>query len=316
MIVTASGETIGAVSGGCLEADIVARSPGVLAAGRPELARYDTRVSDDVVLGLGLGCQGLIDVLLEPLANDSLNEAIAFYGRLRGQRDPVTVLTSLGKDPIGPPLGTRAVTDSRENLIEGDATLLAQQAAREVVRPSIPLVVCGAGTDAMPLVRLAKLMGWNVTVVDHRASFATAARFPDADALVCANLTQEEGDGVLATRITLDARTVAVVMAHSAPYDRAYLHAMLEAGVGYVGVLGPRRRTIELLGHRAPETGALPTVIHAPVGLDLGAETPEEIALSIVAEIAAVHAGREGGMLRERRGPIHDRPSHQVEVDA
>jgi xanthine dehydrogenase accessory factor len=147
-------------------------------------------------------------------------------------------------------------------------------------------------------------MGWHVTVVDHRPGFVNAARFPDADALTCVNLTVE--DGSLAQHVAVDARTVAVVMAHSAMHDRAYLHAMLDAGARYVGVLGPRRRTMELLGARAID-GELPPAVHAPVGLDLGAESPDEIALAIVAEIAAVNAGRRGGMLRDHRGPIHDR---------
>lgn len=315
MIVSANGETIGAVSGGCLEADIVARAPDFLAAGAPQLVRYDTRVSDDVVLGLGLGCQGLIDLLLEPLSGDALRDAIAFYARLRAHREPVALLTSLRSDAGGPSLGARAVVDEQGRLVEGNATLLGAQGgvAREIVRPAISLVVCGAGTDAMPLVRLATLMGWDVSVVDHRAGFVTPARFPGANVLVCANLTRDAG--ALAGRLTLDARTVAVVMAHSAAHDAAYLHAMLHAGAGYIGVLGPARRTRELLAARGAGASDLPPAVHAPVGLDLGAETPEEIALSIVAEIAAVSAGRTGGMLRERRGPIHDRPSHTVEVD-
>ena len=314
MIVTASGETIGAVSGGCLEGDIVARAPDVFAAARLELVRYDTRVSDDVVLGLGLGCQGLIDLLLEPLAGPRLHEAVAFYDRLRAHRDPVTLLTMLSDGVTGVPLGTRAVVDADSAVIEGDARLLDAEAgvSRELVRPAISLVVCGAGTDAMPLVRLAKLMGWKVTIVDHRAGFVTAARFPDADLLVHANVAQEPAS--LSARLQLDARTVAVVMAHSATHDGAYLHAMLDAGAGYIGVLGPRRRTLELLAARVP-SGVLPDAVHAPVGLDLGAETPEEIALAIVSEIAAVSAGGAGGMLRTRHGPIHDRPAHHVESD-
>jgi xanthine/CO dehydrogenase XdhC/CoxF family maturation factor len=147
-------------------------------------------------------------------------------------------------------------------------------------------------------------MGWRVTVVDHRASFATSTRFPDATvvhALVADDPTS------LSARVTLDARTMAVVMAHSATHDRAYLHLMLDAGACYIGVLGPRRRTLELLGDRE-----LPASVHAPVGLDIGAETPDEIALAIVAEIAAVSNARDGGMLRARSGPIHDREGHSL----
>ena len=317
MIVTASGETVGAVSGGCLEADIVARAPDVLLAGRAELVRYDTRASDETVLGLGMGCQGIIDLLLEPLAGAALDDTIAFYERLAMRRDAVTLMTLLRSDAENPPVGTRLLLGEGGDIIEGDHALLEHEngVVREVIRPAMRLVICGGGTDAIPLARLAKLMGWHVTVVDHRASFATSTRFPDADAVVCANLSQDAD--ALGGRVAIDQRTMAVVMAHSASHDRAYLHAMLDASAGYVGVLGPRRRTVELLGARVSGPDAtLPPSVHSPVGLDLGAETPDEIALSIVAEIAAVSAGRRAGMLRERRGPIHDRPGHHAEVDA
>jgi xanthine/CO dehydrogenase XdhC/CoxF family maturation factor len=213
------------------------------------------------------------------------------------------------------PVGTRLVLDESGTVLEGDARLLEhpQDVARETVRPATPLVVCGAGADAIPLVRMAKLMGWHVTVVDHRSSFVAPARFPEADALVCANLNDDPT--ALASRVALDARTMAVVMAHSATHDRAYLHAMLDAGAAYIGVLGPRRRTMELLGDRAI-AGDLPAAVHAPIGLDLGAESPDEIALAIVAEIAAVSTGRSGGLLRGKCGPIHDRERASSTLDS
>ncbi len=305
MVVTSGSEAIGAVSGGCLEADIVARAPDVLAAGRPEIVQYDTRASDDVILGLGLGCQGVIDLLLEPLTGAALDASIAFHERLAKRREPVTLAT-LVRTSSGLPIGTRAVIAEDGTVLEGEPLLLELESdvVRETVRPATPLVVCGAGNDAIPVVRLAKQMGWHVTVVDHRASFVSAARFPDADALVCASPSAERC--ALGDQMTLDERTMAVVMAHAATHDRAYLHTMLDAGAGYIGVLGPRRRTMELLGERA-EDGAPPARVHSPVGLDLGAETPEEIALAIVSEVAAVAARRPAGMLKDRPGPIHDR---------
>ena len=308
MLVTSTGETVGAVSGGCLEADVVARAPDVMAAGVAQLVQYDTRASDDVVLGLGLGCQGIIDLLLEPFSGASLREAVAFHDRLASRRVPVTLVTLLRTQAGDPPVGTRLVVDDHGNVLEGDRALLHNESdvARETVRPATPLVICGGGTDAIPLVRLAKLMGWHVTVIDHRASFATSARFPDADVVVCANVAEDPES--LADKVVLDERTMAVVMAHAATHDRAYLHAMLDARASYVGVLGPRRRTLELMGARLPSgEDTLPSNVHAPVGLDLGAESPDEIALAIVAEITAVTAGRDGGPLRDRHGPIHDR---------
>ncbi|MEO8621289.1 MAG: XdhC family protein [bacterium] len=309
MTVRTNGKTVGAVSGGCLEADVIARAPDVLAASRAEVVRYDTRVSDNDVLGLGMGCQGIIDLLLEPLAGAALADAIGFYDRLVARRDEVTLLTLVHFGAGGPQVGTRLLLSETNDIIEGDASLREREddVAREVIRPATRLVICGGGTDAIPLARLAKMMGWHVTIVDHRSAFATTTRFPGADEMVCVNLTHDAD--ALHAHVPVDARTSAVVMAHSANHDRAYLNAMLDAGAGYIGVLGPRRRTAELLGTRLSNPDAeFPSAVHSPVGLDLGAETPDEIALSIVAEIAAVSAGRKAGMLRERRGPIHDRP--------
>ncbi|HKP14741.1 MAG TPA: XdhC family protein [Gemmatimonadaceae bacterium] len=257
MVVRADGSTTGAVSGGCLEADIVARAAAVLAAGSPELAHYDTR-SDDGILGLGMGCQGVIDVRLEPLAGVALRAEIDRLAELR---------------------------------------------ARNATR----FLVCGAGADAIPVVRLAAATGWLVTVVDHRPSFATAERFPDAERVL--RLDNSETDGMLASMVSLNEFAAAVVMGHAATHDRARLHELLGApALRYIGVLGPRRRTKELLeGAPGVAPGALPEHVFAPVGLDIGAETPEEIALAIVSECAAVLAGRAPRSLRERGGPIHDK---------
>ncbi|MEO8560639.1 MAG: XdhC/CoxI family protein [bacterium] len=256
MVVRADGSTVGAVSGGCLEADIVARAAALIASGVSEIVHYDTRASDDVVMGLGLGCQGVIDVRLDPLTGQSLAHEIA---------------------------------------------RIAEQRSRTAVR----LLVCGAGTDAIPVVRLAALTGWLVTVVDHRPSFATVERFPEAERVVCVNAAREPR--ALADAVDLGAMSAAVVMAHAAMHDRAYLHALLGVHtLRYLGVLGPRRRTLELLERAAGVTpGEIPQHVRAPIGLDLGAETPEEIALSITSEIAAALAGRAGGSLTVQGGPIH-----------
>jgi xanthine dehydrogenase accessory factor len=256
MVVRADGSTTGAVSGGCLEGDIVARAAEVLASGTPQLVHYDTRSSDDGVFGLGTGCQGVVDVRLAPIEGDALR---------------------------------------------AEADRLAELRARNAVR----LLVCGAGADAIPVVRLAAHMGWLVTVVDHRPSFATAERIPEADRVVCLNAARD--DGALAESVDLGRVGAAVVMAHAATHDRAYLHALLDVDtIRYLGVLGPRRRTLELLEDaHGVAPGTIPSHVYAPVGLDIGAETPEEIALAIVSEIAAALARKSGESLRDRGGPIH-----------
>lgn len=257
MVVRADGSTVGAVSGGCLEADIVARAAERLAAGTPELVHYDTRTTDDGVFGLGMGCQGVIDVRLEPLSGDPLRAEIERLAELR---------------------------------------------ARSAVR----LLVCGAGNDAIPVVRFAAMAGWFVTVVDHRPSFASAERFPDAERVIHLDVSQPER--ALATAVRLDTFTAAVVMGHAAAHDRARLHELLAGTrLRYIGVLGPRRRTMELLdGAPGVAAGVIPPNVYAPVGLDIGAETPDEIALAIVSECAAALAGRPPRSLRDRGGAIHE----------
>jgi xanthine dehydrogenase accessory factor len=256
--VRADGSTTGAVSGGCLEGDIVARAAEVLASGTPQLVHYDTRSSDDGVLGLGTGCQGVVDVRLAPIEGDALR---------------------------------------------AEADRLAELRARNAVR----LLVFGAGADAIPVVRLAAHMGWLVTVVDHRPSFATAERFPEAERVI--RLDPSETERALASAVQLDELAAAVVMGHAAAHDRARLHELLGVRtLRYLGVLGPRRRTMELLeGAPGIASGVVPPHVYAPVGLDIGAETPEEIALAIVSECAAALAGRTPTSLRERAGPIHEK---------
>jgi xanthine/CO dehydrogenase XdhC/CoxF family maturation factor len=305
MAVRADGTAIGAVSGGCLEADVVARFDEVVARGVPEVVTYDTRLSDDVVLGLGLGCQGVIDLLLEPLAGERLADAIAFYDALTARRAPVVVATYLRVPDDGERrVGERVVLDDANEIGRAELELGGAVIAYETVHPPVRLVVCGAGNDAIPLARFAGMLGWSVTVVDHRASFATRERFPDADAIVALNLADDPD--ALARALTIDSSTAAVCMAHSATHDRAYLRALIAMDAGYVGVLGPRRRTMEMLSDaRGEKPVALPPNVHSPIGLDIGAETPEEIALAIVAEITAVQNERSGGKLRDRAGPIH-----------
>ncbi len=319
MLVLASGESVGAVSGGCLEADVIARAPELLASGRAELVRYDTRISDDAVLGLGLGCQGIIELLLEPLAGSALDDAAAFHGRLARHREPVRLLTRV-RARAGPGtgdgrIGERVVITLDGQLLEGSTAVRDDpEAVEELVEPGVSLLVCGAGNDALPLARLASLIGLHVSVVDHRASFVTAQRFYGATSLHRVDMAIER-EALFGEDVPLDHRTMAVVMAHSAAHDRAYLHALLRAKVRYIGVLGPRRRTLELLGDGVTPARELPPNVYSPVGLDLGAETPDEIALAIVAEVAAVAAGRAGGMLRDGTGPIHtDRDRSRAEV--
>jgi xanthine/CO dehydrogenase XdhC/CoxF family maturation factor len=171
----------------------------------------------------------------------------------------------------------------------------------ESLAPPVQMVVCGAGTDAQPVVAQAAALGWSVVVLDQRADFARAARFPDAARVIVAK------DAAAFDGLRLDGRTAAIVMSHSFAQDTFFLESLLAQPLGYFGVLGSRRRTLDLLARLGRD--AMPADLHAPAGLDIGAETPEQIALSILSEVQATSAKRPGGALRERDGSIHGRES-------
>lgn len=174
----------------------------------------------------------------------------------------------------------------------------------EAILPPVPLVIFGAGQDAIPLVRFAKELGWHVTLVDPRPGYATRTRFSLADILIVC--PPEE----VLERVKIDERTVAAVMTHNFLHDAELLRTLLPSPVRYIGILGSKQRTRRLLD-QVQETVRLHcdhslSQVYGPIGLDIGAETPEEIALAIVAEIKAVLTGRLGGVLRNRLGPLHE----------
>jgi xanthine/CO dehydrogenase XdhC/CoxF family maturation factor len=176
----------------------------------------------------------------------------------------------------------------------------------EWLAPPVQLLVCGGGTDAQPVVTQAAALGWSVVVLDQRADFARESRFPDADRVIAAR------DVAALDGLQLDARTAAIVMSHSFAQDTFFLESLLQHPLGYLGVLGARRRTLDLLARLGRD--AMPPGLYAPAGLDIGAETPEQIALSILSEVQATFAKRHGGALRDRDGSIHAR-EHRREHD-
>lgn len=293
LFIPATGEPIGNVSGGCLEGDVARIGQEVISDGQPRLAAFDMTADDDAVWGYGLGCNGSIEIFVEPAAG-----ALEAAAALRAAQPTclVTVLT-------GPSAGAhRLQTDgaAAAALRSGIPVLSLEGRERTFYEPILPpmrLIVCGAGHDAIPLVRQAAELGWRVTVADVRRTLLNAERFPGAADFCDAD--PEAAAGITAP----DARTAVVLMSHSYLRDIAYLRSFLDMGLAYLGVLGPRGRTAQMLGELG-EPGAIER-LHAPAGLDIGAEGPEEVARAIVAEILAVTRGRGGGPLRERSGPIH-----------
>jgi len=334
LLVPEHGAAVGNVSGGCLEGDVERIGREVMASGEPRLELFDLTADGDEVWGYGLGCNGAMELFIEP-AEHAVATAAALRTAVEEERACclVTVIDS-GTDTVSP--GARlllhadgrveggigsdeadaAAADLARHALDSGVTSLEQlgelRVFTEVLLPPPRLLVCGAGHDAIPLVRQAASLGWHVTVADVRRPFLSHDRFPDAVAFLHAEPL------VVGDAFVPDARTSAVVMTHNYLRDIVYLRSLLGRGLAYLGVLGPRRRTDQMLAELAA-TGIEPTaadldVLHAPAGLDLGAEGPDEVAWSIAAELLAVHRGRAGGPLRARTAPIHAVPEAEPAV--
>jgi len=329
LVVLADGTRSGAVSAGCLEQDIVRRADGISTG---EVVRYDTRSPDDLVWGFGIGCGGLVEVLLEPLTSEGAASKASQLARVADTRQPVVLATVIrASDATRLRAGAQGVLSNVRATLAGlDGPFHAQiervarqvlrrrrsaavshlwsgdtiDIAYEVVMPRIRLAVCGAGSDAVPVVAAAKSLDWHVTLIDDRPAMAASHRWPDADRILVSP------PNALAKTVAIADSEAAVIMSHAFERDVELLAGWLQSRARYIGIMGPRHRTEALVA--AVRTRGV-TVdqnardrIHSPVGLDIGAETPEEIAVAIVAEVQAVHAGRSARFLATRPGAIHE----------
>ncbi len=326
LLVTERQEMVGNISGGCLESDIMVVADEVMRANTPRLATYDLTADDDAVWGLGLGCNGMIEVFVEPV-----EPASQAFGVLRAavtEERALSVLTVVGGDArvgarmvvhadgtktgtLGDPgLDERALRAAAAGQREGASRVQSLAGSDgearvfvEVIRPPVRLVVCGAGHDAIPVVQFAAALGWRVVVVDQRDRFLTAQRFTGAQGFVRADPASAAGS------VPMDNRTYVVIMTHNFMHDRDLLRGFLTTDASYLGLLGPKIRTQKILDELrrdgVPITARDLDRIYAPLGLDIGSDGPEEIACAIIGEILAVESGRPGGFLRERGGPIH-----------
>jgi xanthine dehydrogenase accessory factor len=314
MLLDESGWLTGGISGGCLEGDVLRRAFWATSR-EPALLVYDSSPDDDGHGGFGLGCHGTTTVLLERVGPD--DPGLAFLERCARQRRRGVMATVIE----GEGLGQRVLLDGdgessgiADPLLAGAALAEARAALRsgrsswgarlfvEVVEPTRSLVVFGGGFDVLPLVQLAALVGWQVTVVNARATRVTRA---------CGALAQRVVVGAeLPGDLPLGPTDAAVVMNHNFDRDREALAALWASAVGYLGVLGPRPRTLRLL----EELGLSPDQrLASPIGLDLAAEGPQEIALSIVAEVQARLGGASARPLTALRGPLAEqRPLQMV----
>jgi xanthine dehydrogenase accessory factor len=284
-LVEEEGPTAGSVSGGCLEGDVREVALEVMRSGEPRLLRYETG-DDESVFGLGLGCNGTVEIFVRSASGPSaLETSREILELLRGDRRFAVSTVIRGERA-----GAVAVHAS------GDAPSPSEEIFVESFTPPPTLLVFGGGDDAIPLAAYAADAGFRVTVVDHRPSARGPERFPPA--VRVETRRPEEGTAGL----PVGPRAFAVVKMHSFAHDREWSRRLLDAGVPYIGLLGPRARGRKILEQIGVEAGDR---VFAPVGLDLGAEGPEQVAIAIVGELLAVHASRQPSSLREKEGAIH-----------
>lgn len=332
MLVEDNGRITGAISGGCLEGDALRKALQAMSQNTNKLVTYNTLEEDDVEFGVQLGCNGIVHILFEPINSNEANNPVAILERTIGRRKPVVLATLFCLEDVNRPQpGTCLLVDAEEDLsaladtqfgsavyddarmvLAGGTSVLkhydtyALSAFFELVPPPVSLLVIGAGNDVMPLVDMAAILGWQVTIADGRATHATAKRFPRVHRLVVAKAAD------IMSQVNVDQRTAIVIMTHNYNYDVEVVKSLGSVKCSYIGILGPARRLQRIFNDLQAQdiyfSFDARNVVYGPVGLDVGAETPEEIALSIIAEVRAVLSARTGGHLRDRQGGIHSRP--------
>jgi len=332
MLVLDNGQWVGGISGGCLEGDALKRARLAIAKATPSLITYDTTEDDTYQIGVGLGCNGVIDVLFAPLQIDDKCNAVEMLkncldqprqthilltiinlqGQLNGLRAGSvlayagsTSLTALGDDYLADALAQKIELLLRSGKSTPKVFVLADGRAIEIfieiLPPQINVILIGQQYDVAPLARVVKEMGWRATVVGNVLKI-TPKLLSLADAVVA----PDELEALL-----IDGQTAIVLMSHDFKTDKYNLPRALKTTAPYVGMLGPRVRSENIFNELAAEGLPISETdmarIYAPAGLDIGALSPEEIALSIVSEIRAVFSNRDGSFLRLRPTSIHER---------
>jgi len=326
MLITEDGKLTGAISGGCLEGDALRKARMVILQQEPLLVTYDTMDDDDAKLGVGLGCNGIIHILIEPI-NDKVTNPIDLLKAVIASKGYSVLVTLFStEDRKAPQPGSclclrdgqtllyglddlsyknELLEDARNALDHQHSSITSYEgytAFVECVKPLISLVILGAGNDVLPLTRIAAILGWKITVVDGRPNYATAERFPSAKLVVA------KPESVL-NNVELNEWTAFVLMTHNYSYEIAFLKELLPLHAAYIGILGPKKK-LERMLEELEEHGTIITdknlqTIHGPVGLDIGSETSEEIALAITAEIKAIFSERNGHSLKYKTTVIH-----------
>lgn len=334
MIVDEEGQLTGAISGGCLEGDALRKAVFCIHTQTPKLVVYDTSDEEDATIGIQLGCSGIIQVLFEPIdEHNPLNPIELLKKTIHKRQNTVLVTLYASQIKKGDTVGTSMLLedsgefhnnstfqfvpeplmqDIKETLTVKKSSFKSYQqndntfnAFLSFISPPISLVIVGAGNDAIPLQSIAETLGWEVTIVDGRHTYAKIERFSSACQIIVS-----KPEKVL-QQIPIDDKTVFVLMTHNYNYDYAILKALLGKKIPYIGALGPKKKLDNMINDLKAENIILnekqKNILYGPVGLELGAETPAEIALSITAEIMSVMNNKKGGSLRNLLTEIHPR---------
>lgn len=329
MLVMESGEWIGGISGGCLEGDALKKARLAMSQNKATLITYDTSDDDPYQIGVGLGCNGIIDVLITPLDPQNELNAVSQIRHCLDQRSPNVILTVTALNKVNETihLGQVFRFDSPEyfdktfplEAIKEQVTKEIQAALAdtksvsqaytladgltislfiEVIPPAIQLYVFGSNYDVYPMVRMAKELGWKVIVICNPNKMHPSL-FTTADAVMPKDYVP-----------TVDKYTAAISMCHDYETDYRNLQTLLKTNISYIGLLGPKKRTVKMYDRMQEEGNPITPEnenrIYSPVGLDIGANTPEEIALSVCAEIRTNFSGRDAIKLKFRNKPIYD----------
>jgi len=325
MLVTEDGDITGAISGGCLEGDALRKAQFAMFEQKNKLEIYDTTDEEDNKLGIQLGCNGIVYILFEPLHSNDDRNPVNLLKKIAQQRKDAVLVTAFNANKNAQQKGTCGYINETESFFAHDEAQVLAEGSRlslqqrnsiikddkygtvlyQFIQPAIKLIIVGAGNDAQPLADIAFLLGWHIIVVDGRPAYATQQRFPKANSV----LVLKPGD--ILSSAEIDNNTAVILMTHDYNYDVRALEQVVHADCTYVGVLGPKKKlnkmVDELKGKNIRIDEKKMQHIYGPVGLDIGAETSEEIALSIIAEIKTVFSKRNGGSLKERVVEIHDR---------
>ncbi len=335
MLVTDDGMLTGAISGGCLEGDALRKALLAIAEGKNKLVTYNTMDEDDAKFGVQLGCNGIVHILFEPINIADANNPISFLKKALAIRDTAVLVTLFSLKEKRQQIGTCYLQQAIGGIFYADVFINLSVTARNIIIAEIAVVfttrqslftrvndgnsecsafiqclplpvslfIVGAGNDVLPLVAITQLLGWDVTIIDGRSSHANSQRFSQVK-----NIIISKPEIALST-INIDDTSVIVIMTHNYNYDIEVLKQSINKDFAYIGMLGPKTKMQRMYDGLQNEgiivSDEKRNNIYSPVGLDIGAETAEEIALSIVAEIKAVLMGKNAQMLRHKEIPIH-----------